>query len=34
MIRNIDAGTAPSKSAKWEEFSEQHQHQSIKKHHI
>ena len=27
-----DAGTAPSKGAVWEEFNEQQQHQSIKKH--
>ena len=31
MIKEIDAGTAPSKGLIWDEFSE---HQSIKKHHI
>ena len=30
----IYAKTAPSKSVIWDEFSEQHQHQSIKKYHI
>ena len=28
---NIYAGTAPSEGAIWERFSEQHQHQNIKK---
>ena len=34
IIKRIDDGTAPSKYAIWDEFNEQHQHQSIKKHHI
>ena len=30
MIKKNDAETAPTKSAIWDEFREQHQHQSIK----
>ena len=33
MINQIDTETAPSKGAIWDEFSEQHQHCSINKHH-
>ena len=31
MIKTIDSGNAPSKSTILNDFSEQHQHQSIKK---
>ena len=31
MMKKNDAGTAHYKGAIWDEFSEQHQHQSIKK---
>ena len=30
----MDAETAPSNGAIWDDFNEQHKHQSIKKHHI
>ena len=30
-VQEIDAGTAAFKDAIWDEFREQHQHQSIKK---
>ena len=29
IVEKIDAGSAPSKGAIWDKFSEQHQHQSI-----
>ena len=34
MIYKIDAGTTHCKGPNWDEFSEEHQHQSIKKHKI
>ena len=33
-IKNIYAGTKPSEVTNWDKFSEQHQHQRIKKHHV
>ena len=30
IIKKLDAGTAPSKGDIWEDFIEQHQHQSMK----
>ena len=34
LIEYIGIGTAPPNVAIWDKFSEQHQHQSNKKHHI